>query len=147
MALTIKWKKLSARAEIPSYGSPDAACFDFRALLDAPLTLEPGVVTAIPTGLAVELPKGFELQLRARSGLAYKHGLSLVNGIGTIDADYRGEIKVIVIVHGKEPLTLQSGDRIAQGLVAPVLALNFVEVEDMSSTERGVQGFGSTGVH
>lgn len=145
--MVIKWKKLHPKAELPTYGSKEAACFDFRAALDAPLTIKPGEIVAIPTGLAVEIPFGFELQLRARSGLALRHGFSLVNGIGTVDSDYRGEIKVIAIVLGKEPLVVQNGDRIAQGLVAAVLSVTHKEVAELDESERGEGGFGSTGVH
>jgi len=145
--LTIRWKKLDPRAQLPTYGSAGAACFDFRAVVDGELTLQPGEIVAIPTGLSCEIPPGFELQMRARSGLALKHGFSLPNGIGTIDSDYRGEIKVITIILGREPLVVRTGDRIAQGLVAPVLALRFEEVSELGNTERGTGGFGSTGKH
>jgi dUTP pyrophosphatase len=143
--LTLKWKRLHAHAQVPATQSAGAACFDLRAALDSDLVLKPGEIVAIPTGLAVEIPQGFELQVRARSGMALKHGLSLVNGVGTIDCDYRGEIKVISIVLGREPLTVRSGDRIAQALVSPVPRVEHVEVESLSETERGAGGFGSTG--
>jgi dUTP pyrophosphatase len=143
--ITIRWKKLDPQAEIPTYGSPGAACFDFRALLKSDLEIRPGEIAAIPTGLACEVPPGFELQVRARSGLAFKHGLSLPNGIGTVDSDYRGEVKVLVILLGKEPLVIRNGDRVAQGLVARVQPLRFEEVDELGSTERGSGGFGSTG--
>ncbi len=145
-AVTLKWKKLHSNAQIPFKASSGAACFDLVAALDAPLTIKPGVVTAIPTGLAVEIPEGYELQVRARSGLAFKHGFTLVNGIGTIDADYRGEIKVIATLLSDKELVVNSGDRIAQALVAEVLPVVHVEVKDLSETERGAGGFGSTGV-
>lgn len=142
--ITLKWKKVSPQAQIPKMQSQGAACFDLSASED--MVVEPGKVTLIPTGLSVEIPEGYELQVRARSGLAAKSGLALVNGIGTIDSDYRGEIKVIGIVLGSQPLTVKAGDRIAQALVSPVLRVQHVEVQDLSSTERGVGGFGSTGV-
>ncbi len=145
-AVTLKWKKLNPKAQIPFKASSGAACFDLVATLDAPLTLKPGVVTAIPTGLAVEIPEGYELQVRARSGLAFKHGLTLVNGIGTIDADYRGEIKVITALLADKELVIHSGDRIAQALVAEVLPVLHMEVTELSDTERGAGGFGSTGL-
>lgn len=143
--LLIRWKKLDPRAELPVYGTADAACFDLRAVLNGDLVLRPGEVHAIPTGLACEVPPGFELQVRARSGLAFKHGLTLANGIGTIDADYRGEIKVLAVIVGKESLTIRHGERIAQALVAPVLKLKFEEVTELGATVRGQGGFGSTG--
>jgi dUTP pyrophosphatase len=144
--ITLKWKRLRATAQIPKKQSAGAACFDLCADLSAPMTVEPGKVVAIPTGLAVEIPLGFELQVRARSGLAFKNGLCLVNGIGTIDSDYRGELKVIVTILGGAPLTINHGDRIAQALVAPVLEVNHIEAVELSDTERGAGGFGSTGV-
>lgn len=143
--IEIKWKKLHSKAQLPQTASEGAACFDLRASLDAPLIVEPNQVVLIPTGLAVEIPVGYEMQLRARSGLAAKHGFMLVNGIGTIDADYRGEIKAIAMVLGKEPLTIQSGDRICQALIAPVLPVKHVEVKEISDTTRGTGGMGSTG--
>jgi dUTP pyrophosphatase len=144
--VVLKWKKLNRQAKIPFKASAGAACFDLTATLEAPMTLKPGQVFAIPTGLAVEIPEGFELQVRARSGLALKHGLTLVNGIGTIDSDYRGEIKVITALIGDKELTLQNGDRIAQALVAEVLPVEHQEATELSDSERGAGGFGSTGV-
>jgi dUTP pyrophosphatase len=144
--LVLKWQKLHARAEIPAYATSGAAAFDIKAAFDGELNLHPGSIVAIPTGLAVEVPPGYELQVRARSGLALKFGFTLVNGVGTIDADYRGEIRVIATLLGREPLVVRTGDRIAQGLVAPVLAVEHCEVASLSATERGAGGFGSTGV-
>jgi dUTP pyrophosphatase len=142
----LKWKKLHPKAELPKVATAGAACFDLRASMDAPMTLNPGDIVLVPTGLAVEIPLGFEMQLRARSGLAAKYGFALVNGIGTIDADYRGEIKAISIVLGKEPLTIYPGDRICQALIAPVIPVIHHEVNELTSTDRGVGGMGSTGV-
>ena len=144
--LILKWKKLDEKAKIPCAQSAGAACFDLSACLDQPLTLKKGEVFAVPTGLAVEIPEGYEMQVRARSGLAFKHGLTLVNGIGTIDSDYRGEIKVLVTLLQDAELVVKPGDRIAQALVAPVLRVIHVAEESLSSTERGAGGFGSTGV-
>lgn len=144
--ILVKWKRVHVRAQVPQAASGGAACFDFCAALDQPMVVKPGEIVLIPTGLAVELPLGYELQVRARSGLAAKFGLMLVNGIGTIDSDYRGEIKVIAALVGKHELTIQPGDRIAQGLVAPVLQIQHCEVKDLGATERGEGGFGSTGV-
>ena len=146
--VTLKWKKLSSQALIPKQASLGAACFDLTAVVEGgEKTIQPGEIFAIPTGLSVEIPLGFELQVRARSGLALKSGLALVNGIGTIDSDYRGEIKVISIVLGKNPLVVKTGDRIAQALVSAVIPVEHVEVAELSSTDRGTGGFGSTGVH
>lgn len=144
--IELKWKKLHSGAELPRYGTPGAACFDLCAALDSDLVLKPGEINIVPTGLACEIPEGFEMQVRGRSGLAAKYGLSLVNGIGTIDADYRGEIRAIVIVHGKENLTVRHGDRIAQAMISPVLTVAHVETQQLSDTVRGEKGFGSTGV-
>ena len=144
--LRLKWKKLKTAARVPQIQSAGAACFDLVACLDAPLLLQKGKVVAVPTALAVEIPLGFEMQVRARSGLAFKHGLTLVNGVGTIDSDYRGEIKVLVTLLQDEELLIKDGDRIAQALIAPVLRVEHEEVQDLSSTERGVGGFGSTGI-
>jgi len=146
MSVTLKWKKLKTSARIPAQQSAGAACFDLTATLDAPLTLKKGQVVAVPTALSVEIPEGYEMQVRARSGLAFKHGLTLVNGIGTIDSDYRGELKVLVTLLQDETLVVNDGDRIAQALIAPVLRVQHVEVQDLTSTERGAGGFGSTGV-
>ena len=145
--VSLKWKKLSKAAELPRYATAGAACFDMTAALTEPLIMEPGRVYAIATGLACEVPVGFELQIRARSGLALKFGFTLVNGIGTIDSDYRGEIKAIATILAKEVLTIQPGDRICQGIVCPVLRVQHVEERELTSTERGVGGFGSTGIN
>ena len=120
---------------------------DLRAAVPegSPVTLAPGERAAIPTGLAIGLSEGYEAQVRPRSGLALKHGLSMVNSPGTIDADYRGEIKVLLINHGSEPFTVNRGERIAQLVIAPVSRAAWVEVESLDETERGAGGFGHTG--
>ena len=146
MALVLKWKKLNLAARIPAQQSAGAACFDLTATLSEPMTIKKGQVAAVPTGLSVEIPEGYEMQVRARSGLAFKHGLTLVNGIGTIDSDYRGELKVLVTLLQDTELVVKDGDRIAQALIAPVLKVSHVEVSELGSTERGAGGFGSTGV-
>lgn len=142
----LKWKRLHAKAQLPKEATAGAAAFDLSAALDAPLVLKKGEVALVPTGLACEIPPGYELQVRARSGLAAKHGFTLVNGVGTIDSDYRGEIKVIATLLAADSLTIQSGDRIAQALVAEVIPVRHVDTDVLSSTERGAGGFGSTGV-
>ena len=134
---------------LPEYQTASAAGADIRANLPPGMrngvTLEPGERTLIPTGLAVEIPEGFEIQVRPRSGLALKQGLTLVNTPGTIDSDYRGEIGVLMINLGQEPVTIHHGDRIAQIVVAPVVQARFALSHDLSSSERGAGGFGSTG--
>ena len=132
---------------LPAYETAGAAGLDLRAALpDGPLRLEPGQRLLVPTGLVLELPDGTEGQVRPRSGLALRHGVTLLNTPGTIDADYRGEVGVILINHGREAFTIQHGDRIAQLVVAAVLQAEIIEVEELSETMRGAGGFGSTGV-
>ena len=134
--------------ELPRYETPGSAGMDLRAALpeDAPVTLAPGQWQLIPTGLAIALPEGYEAQIRPRSGLAAKHAISCVNTPGTVDSDYRGEIRVNLINHGREPFTIQSGERIAQMIIAPVIQAVWDEVDSLDETERGSGGFGSTGV-
>lgn len=132
---------------LPAYETAGAAGLDLRAALPhGPLRLEPGERLLVPTGLVLELPVGTEGQVRPRSGLALRHGVTLLNAPGTIDADYRGEVGVILINHGREPFTIAHGDRIAQLVVASVLQAGIVEVEKLGETARGAGGFGSTGV-
>lgn len=131
---------------LPSYETDGAAGMDLRAAVDAPVTLAPGERQLVPTGLAIALPPGTEAQVRPRSGLAVRHGISMVNSPGTIDADYRGEIKVILINHGQEPFTVNRGERIAQLVVAPVLRVDWNEQPSLDDTARGAGGFGHTGV-
>ncbi len=142
----VKIKRLeNFRGELPTYQSVGASGFDVRAQLSEPLILNPGDRALIPTGLAFEIPLGYEIQCRPRSGLAAKQGLSVVNTPGTIDADYRGEVKVILINLGKETVTIQDQERCAQFVIGPVYQAAFELVNELSSTERGVGGFGSTG--
>jgi dUTP pyrophosphatase len=131
----------------PAYQTAEAAGLDLMAAVpeDAPLTLAPGKYAMVPTGLAIALPPGFEAQVRPRSGLAAKHGITVLNSPGTIDADYRGEIKVILINHGEVPFVIRRGERIAQMVVAPVVQAALVSVASLSETDRGAGGFGSTG--
>ncbi len=136
----------SNEAALPTYTTSGAAGADIRAHLSEPHTLQPGERTIVPTGLKLAIPEGYEIQLRPRSGLAAKHGISLVNTPGTIDSDYRGEVGVILINHGTEPFTVEPGMRIAQMVLAPVVQAQFVIHEDLvGSTTRGSGGFGSTG--
>lgn len=131
---------------LPAYESDQAAGMDLRAAVDNPLTVPPGERVMVPTGIRIALPPGTEAQVRPRSGLAIRHGISMVNSPGTIDADYRGEIKVLLINHGQDPFTIQRGDRIAQMVIAPVLQADWELVEDLDVTARGDGGFGHTGV-
>jgi dUTP pyrophosphatase len=130
---------------LPEYESALAAGMDLRAAVTADLVLMPGARTLVPTGIAIALPPGYEAQVRPRSGLALKHGITGLNSPGTIDADYRGEIQVILVNHGKEPFTVTRGLRIAQLVVAPVARGRWREVEALPKSERGAGGFGSTG--
>ena len=132
---------------LPAYESALAAGMDLRAAVpdDAPFVLRPGSRHAVPTGLAFALPAGFEGQVRPRSGLALKAGVTCLNTPGTIDADYRGEVKVILINHGEEDFTIRRGDRIAQLVIAPVVQASWSEVASLDETARGANGFGSTG--
>jgi len=132
---------------LPNYESVAAAGMDLRAANQEPIALKPGNRVLIPTGLQMSLPEGYEAQIRPRSGLAIRNGITMLNSPGTIDADYRGEIKVIVINHGEEEFIINHGDRIAQMVIAPVTQFPVVEVDELSETERGEGGFGSTGVN
>ena len=131
---------------LPAYETPGAAGMDLRAAVDEPLVLIPRARTAIPTGLCVAVPEGHELQVRPRSGLALRKGLGMPNSPGTIDSDYRGELKVLMINLGDEDILIERGMRIAQGVVAPVVQVTIDAVTSLEDTERGSGGFGSTGV-
>lgn len=130
---------------LPTAASKGSAGLDLRAAVEAAVVLQPGERRLMPTGLAVEIPPGWEGQVRPRSGLALHHGITLPNSPGTIDSDYRGEIGVILLNLGSEPYSIEPGQRIAQLVVAPVEAVEWVEVEDLRESERGAGGFGSTG--
>lgn len=147
MQVTLELKQLDhARGlPLPAYQSDLAAGLDLVAAVDMPLLLAPGERALVPTGLAMALPAGFEAQVRPRSGLAAKHGITVLNTPGTIDADYRGEVKVILINLGDTTFEIVRGERIAQMVIAPVLQAVITEVETLSETERGAGGFGSTG--
>lgn len=133
--------------QLPSYETAGSAGMDVRAAVpeNEPVVLAPGARAMVPTGLSVAIPEGYEIQVRPRSGLAAKHGLTCLNTPGTIDSDYRGEIKVILINLGAEPFTIQRGERIAQLVLAPVTRLGWQEVSELGETARGAGGFGSTG--
>lgn len=142
--MKIKIRSISGR--LPSYETSGAAGMDIRAFLKEPVTIEPGQRALVPTGLFMEIPAGFEAQIRARSGLAVRNGIGLVNGIGTIDSDYRGEIKIPLINWGDESFTVNDGDRIAQMIIASYETAEWELSEELSDTERGGGGFGHTGV-
>lgn len=142
---TIRVKKLKANAILPTYGSVGAAGADLYACLDEEVTILPGETAWIPTGIALEVPEGCAGLVYARSSLGVKRGLAPANKVGVIDSDYRGEIRVVLLNHGKEPQTVQSGERVAQFIITPVLTPAYEEVEELSDTARGVAGFGSTG--
>ncbi len=132
---------------LPAYQTAHAAGLDLLAAVpdDAPVVLDPGKYTMVPTGLSIALPEGFEAQVRPRSGLAAKHGVTVLNAPGTIDADYRGEVAVLLINHGSAPFTIRRAERIAQMVIAPVAQAELVSVAALSPTSRGAGGFGSTG--
>lgn len=139
-------KVKSTGGRIPSYATGGSAGMDLSACLSEAVTIMPGKRALIPTGICIELPAGFEAQVRARSGLAVKHGIGLVNGIGTVDSDYRGEIKIPVINWGEEPFVINDGDRIAQLVIAKYEKAEIRESAGLSDTARGEGGFGHTGV-
>ena len=146
MQMQVKYKLLDPRAKAPAYATPGAAAADLCAVLDAPLTLEPGQRAMVPTGLAIELPGPDCVALvYARSGLAIKQGVTLSNCVGVIDSDYRGEIKVGLVNLGAAPVTLAPGERVAQLCIAPVWQAAFAPAQELSATDRGAGGFGSTG--
>jgi len=144
--LKVKIVRLDKQAILPVYATAHAAGMDISACLKVPVTLEPFSTALIPSGFAIELPEGYEAQLRPRSGLALRSMISLPNSPATIDADYRGEVKVILVNYGKEPFTVSHGDRIAQMVVARVEQVDFEEVKELALTVRGEGGFGHTGI-
>src|SRR6201991_1857973 len=132
---------------LPHYATAGSAGLDLLAAVDEPIELLPGQRMAVPTGIAIELPHGVEAQVRPRSGLALNHGITCLNSPGTIDSDYRGEIKAILINHGQEPFRIKRGMKIAQMVIARHEQATFIEVTELGATARGTGGFGSTGVH
>ena len=145
MSVKIEIRRLDERAALPEYKSELAAGMDMAACLDAPIEIEPGRIELIPCGFAMALPAGYEAQVRPRSGLAVKHGVTVANAPGTIDADYRGQVMVGLINLGTEPFEIEHGDRIAQMVVAPVARAVINEEKALAETVRGEGGFGSTG--
>ena len=138
-------KKLRANAKLPTYGSQEAAGADLYACLDEPVTIQPGKSAFIPTGLSMELPKGYAGLIYARSGLACKRGLAPANKVGVIDSDYRGEFIVVLYNHGDVEQSVSDGERIAQLVITPVLTPSYLEVAELTDTLRSAGGFGSTG--
>lgn len=143
--MNVSVKKLHPNAKLPTYGSVEAAGADLYACLDADVTVAPGETVWIPTGIALEVPKGCAGLIYARSSLGVKRGLAPANKVGVIDSDYRGELRVVLLNHGNQPQTIEPGERIAQFIITPVLTPEYVEVEELSDTDRGIGGFGSTG--
>ena len=141
----ISIKRLSDKAQLPVYETSGASGMDLAALIDEDIIMTPGERVLVPTGLAVSIPKGFEIQIRPRSGLAAKKGVTVINTPGTIDADYRGEIKIILVNLSKDKFVIENGLRIAQMVDSPVVQVKLEEVEELSETSRGSDGFGSTG--
>lgn len=147
MTVTVRIKRLphGDSLPLPAYETTGAAGLDLRAAIDAPLTLAAGSRALVPTGLVFELPEGHEGQVRPRSGLAAKHGITVLNTPGTIDSDYRGEVKVILVNLSDTPFAIEPGSRIAQLIVAPVTRAVLIEADELSGSQRGAGGFGSTG--
>lgn len=145
VVLNIKRLDNNLDLPLPSYQSDNSSGLDIRAAVHKAITLKPGEIRLIPTGLSISLPKGYEAQIRPRSGLALRYGLGLVNSPGTIDADYRGEVGVIAINWGKKPLTIRRGERIAQVVISKVSRARVEEVDELDATKRGKGGFGHSG--
>jgi dUTP pyrophosphatase len=146
MRIAIQRLANAADLPLPAYGSEEAAGLDLLAAVDSALTLAPGARAAVPCGIAIALPQGFEAQVRPRSGLALKHGLTLLNAPGTVDSDYRGEIKAILINHGETPFVIERGMKIAQLVIARHERAELYETAELPISARGVSGFGSTGL-
>jgi dUTP pyrophosphatase len=141
----IRFRRLRPAAVLPKYMTEGAAGMDLASAADGPVVIAPGQRVGVPTGWAMEMPAGFEAQIRPRSGLALRHGLTVVNAPGTIDCDYRGEIVVLLVNLGAEPCTIAPGDRVAQMIIAPVVRAQVSEVGELSASGRGAGGFGHTG--
>ena len=142
---SVRVKKLHPNAVLPTYGSAEAAGADLYACLEEAVTIAPGEVYRVPTGIALEVPKGCAGLVYARSSMGAKRGLAPANKVGVVDSDYRGEVKVVLLNHSNQPQTLQPGERVAQFVITPVLQPVYEEVEELTDTDRGQGGFGSTG--
>ena len=138
-------KKLSSKVQLPKYKTDGSSGMDLMALIEQPIKIKPQESVLIPTGITIAIPEDTEVQIRPRSGLAVKSNVSVLNTPGTIDSDYRGEIKIILFNHGKEEFTVNNNDRVAQMVLMPILKAEFEEVENLQKTLRGSEGFGSTG--
>ncbi|HOR23080.1 dUTP diphosphatase [Candidatus Saccharibacteria bacterium] len=145
MVMKIKIKKLRDNAVLPKYQTEHSAGMDLHACVDKVIRMKPGDIFSIPTGIAVAVPEGYEMQIRGRSGLALKYGIGLANGVGTIDADYRGEVCVILVNNGKKDFIVKPKDRIAQAIIGKYEKVEWSLVIELSATKRGSKGFGSTG--
>jgi len=143
---TLKISKVDSRVQIPQYSSEGSAGMDLRAFIENDISIPPLGRSKIPTGLRIEIPSGFEGQVRPRSGLAVKNGVTVLNSPGTIDSDYRGELEIILINLGENTFTVKNNDRIAQLVIAPVVNASLIETDNLSQTDRGSGGFGSTGL-
>jgi dUTP pyrophosphatase len=146
--IDIKFKRLRKELNhipLPSYATKGSSGLDIYAAIEKPITLPHGAIEMVPTNISVEIPEGFEIQVRPRSGLAAKHGIGILNSPGTIDSDYRGEIKIIIINFGKEDFVIQPAERIAQLVVSKVYTAKFIETTELNNTSRGKGGFGHTG--
>jgi dUTP pyrophosphatase len=146
--IEIKFKRLRNKLNhipLPSYATKGSAGMDIYAALEKPISISQGAIEMIPTNISVEIPEGYEIQVRPRSGLAAKHGIGILNSPGTIDSDYRGEIKIIIINFGKEDFIIQPAERIAQLVVSKVYTAKLIETDDLNNTSRGEGGFGHTG--
>ena len=143
--MNVRVKKLHPNAILPTYGSVEAAGADLYACLDEAVTIEPGEIFWVPTGIALEVPKGCAGLVYARSSMGAKRGLAPANKVGVVDSDYRGEIRVVLLNHSKQPQILQPGERVAQFVITPILQPVYEEVDDLTDTDRGTGGFGSTG--
>ena len=141
----IKIKKLSNEVLTPKYETPGSSGMDIAAFIDEDIIINSGDKALIPTGFSLSIPQGYEVQIRPRSGLAIKKGITILNTPGTIDSDYRGEVKVVLINLSKDKFTVQNGERIAQMVVCPIIQVSIEEVKELSETNRGIGGFGSTG--
>ncbi len=143
--IVVKVKKLRPGAQLPAFGSAGAAGADLFAVLEDDVWLNPGDLVPVPLGFACEIPEGFEIQVRPRSGLAAKHGVTVANSPGTVDCDFRGEMMVLLVNHGGQSVVIRNGDRVAQAVLKSVPQVEYVEVEELGTTARGAGGFGSTG--
>ena len=143
--MIVKIRKLNPNAQTPTYGSEGAACFDFYACIDAPVTINPKSSVNLPTGLQFEIPEGYVMLMYSRSGHGFKNNLRFVNSVGVIDSDYRGEVRIGLFNDGITPYIIKPQERLAQAMIVPVSKISFLTVENLTDTKRGAGGFGSTG--